>query len=73
MTMQFTKGGTDEMRYARCIEASKRARWTIDEVIQDRGFDTRQTFLPHGFARLDRFPALSAAERCFVGQIQGRT
>ena len=35
-------------RYQKCIDASKRMRWTIEEVIQGRSFDATQKFLPDG-------------------------
>lgn len=60
-------------RYARCIEASKRVGWSIDEVVQGRTFDMTQAFLPDGFAKMEHFPSLSTAEKRFVSQIQGRT
>ena len=65
---------TDNSRYARCIESSKRVRWDIDEdVIRGRRFDTGHKFLPDGMSRTDGFTTLSSAERRFVSQVQGRT
>src|SRR5229473_2434953 len=61
-------------RYARCIQTSKRVRWDIDkDVIRDRNFDTAQKFLPDGLSLADAFTTLSADEKQFVSQIQGRT
>ena len=61
-------------RYARCIETSKRVRWDVDEdVIRGRHFDTAHKFLPDGLSLADAFTTLSADERKFVSQIQGRT
>jgi len=60
-------------RYARCITASKKVRWTVEDVIQGRTFDMAQNFLPNGFAKAEEFPSLSSAEMRFVSQIQGRT
>ena len=61
-------------RYARCIETSKRVRWDIDEdVIRGRRFDTAHKFLPDGLSLADAFTTLSAGEKRFVSQIQGRT
>ena len=61
-------------RYARCIETSKRVRWDVDEdVIRGRRFDTAHKFLPDGLSLADAFTTLSADERKFVSQIQGRT
>src|SRR6266852_2377952 len=61
-------------RYARCIESSKRVRWDIDkDVIRGRKFDTAHKFLPDGLSLADAFTTLSADEKRFVSQIQGRT
>ena len=61
-------------RYARCVQASKRVRWDIDEdIIRGRSFDTAHKFLPDGLSLADAFTTLSAAEKRFVSQIQGRT
>jgi hypothetical protein len=61
-------------RYARCIQASKRARWDIDkDVIRGRSFDAAHKFLPDGLSLADAFTTLSGHEKRFVSQIQGRT
>jgi len=61
-------------RYARCIQTSKRVRWDIDaDVIRGRHFDTAHKFLPDGLSLADVFTTLSADEKRFVSQIQGRT
>ena len=61
-------------RYARCIQTSKRVRWDIDkDVIRGRDFDTAHKFLPDGLALADAFKTLSADEKRYVSQIQGRT
>jgi hypothetical protein len=61
-------------RYARCIQTSKRVRWDIDkDVIRGRNFDTAHKFLPDGLSLADAFTTLSADEKPFVSQIQGRT
>ena len=61
-------------RYARCVQASKRVRWDIDQdVIRGRRFDPADKFLPDGLSLADSFTTLSAAEKRFVSQIQGRT
>jgi hypothetical protein len=60
--------------YARSIEASKRVRWDIEkDVIRARRFDTTYKFLPDGLSLADTFTTLSADEKRFVSQIQGRT
>jgi hypothetical protein len=61
-------------RYARCVETSKRVRWDIDgDVIRGRRFDAAHKFLPDGLSLADAFATLSAGEKRFVSQIQGRT
>jgi hypothetical protein len=61
-------------RYARAVQTSKRVRWDIDaDVIRGRRFDTANKFLPDGLALADAFTTLSADEKRFVSQIQGRT
>jgi hypothetical protein len=65
---------SDTDRYARCVEVSKRVRWDIDQdIIRGRRFDKAQKFLPDGLSLADAFTTLSAGEKCFVSQIQGRT
>jgi hypothetical protein len=60
--------------YARCIQISKRVRWDIDnDVIRGRRFDLAHKFLPEGLALTDAFITLSAGEKRFMSQIQGRT
>jgi hypothetical protein len=61
-------------RYERTIETSKRVRWDIEkDVIRGRRFDTAHKFLPDGLSLVDAFTTLSASEKRFVSQIQGRT
>ncbi len=61
-------------RYERTIETSKRVRWDIDkDVIRARRFDTTHKFLPDGLSLVDTFTTLSASEKRFVSQVQGRT
>lgn len=61
-------------RYARCIVASKRARWEIDrDVVRGRIFEIRHKFLPDGLSRVSGLAFLNADEKRFLGQIQGRT
>ncbi len=64
----------DTARYARCIRASKKVRWDIDQdVIQGRRFDRSQKYLPDGLSLAREFTTLAADEKRFVSQIQGRT
>jgi hypothetical protein len=61
-------------RYARCIKVSKAVRWDIDaDVIRGRKFDRSEKYLPDGLSLVQEFTTLSADERRFVSQIQGRT
>jgi hypothetical protein len=61
-------------RYARAIAASKRIRWDIDsDVIRGRALDVGQKFLPDGLSLVGELPFLSAQERRFMSQVQGRT
>ena len=61
-------------RYARAIAASKRIRWDIDaDVIRGRTLDVSQKFLPDGLSLVDDLPFLTADERRFMSQVQGRT
>jgi hypothetical protein len=64
----------DSERYARCVQTSKRVRWDIEEdVIRGRRFEAAHKFLPDGLSLTASFTTLSADERRFVSQIQGRT
>ena len=60
--------------YARCIGASRRVRWDIEQdVIRGRSFDRAHKYLPDGLSLAAGFAGLSESERRFVSQIQGRT
>ena len=42
---------SDNSRYARSIESSKRVRWDIEkDIIRGRRFDSAQKFLPDGLS-----------------------
>lgn len=72
--MQSTLEATDHDRFARCIAASKRVRWDIDrDVIRGRRFDRKHKFLPDGLSLVGQFPFLSAEEKRYLSQVQGRT
>lgn len=61
-------------RYARCVEASKRIRWDIDDdVIRGRSLDSTRKFLPDGLTGVTFLDFLSSADRRLLSQIQGRT
>lgn len=64
----------ESARYARCIKASKRARWDIDaDVIRGRDFDYSQTFLPDALSRVSELEFLSEREARLLSQVQGRS
>src|SRR5215813_7579953 len=72
--MQATMQEEETERYARCVAASKRVRWSIDEdVIRHRTFDTAQKFLPDGLSKANEFTFLSEDEQRYLSQVQGRT
>ena len=65
---------SNDSRYARCIEASKRIRWDIDrDVIRGRSFDLGHKFLPDGLSLVDSLGFLNPGEQRLLSQIQGRT
>ena len=65
---------TETVRYAKCIEVSKRIRWDIDrDVLRGRCFDFGKKFVPDGLSMVDRLPFLTADEKRFFSQVQGRT
>jgi hypothetical protein len=68
------EANTTTDRYARCIAASKRIHWDIDDdVIRGRTLDVADNYLPDGLALVDRLPFLTSRERRFMSQVQGRT
>jgi hypothetical protein len=70
--VSVSAGETD--RYAKCIEVSKRIRWDTDrDVIRGRGFDFAKKFLPDGLSKVTQLPFLSAGQKRFFSQVQGRT
>lgn len=61
-------------RYQRCVMASKRISWRIEEdVIRGRVFDNKQKFLPDQLSLVDNLSFLSAEDQIFFSQVQGRT
>jgi len=65
---------TPSERYARCIAASKRARWDVEaDVIRGRRFDLADKFLPDGLTLAELLYFLSPAEKRYLSQVQGRT
>ena len=73
-TQASTTADLSQARYARCIEASKRIRWDIDnDVFRGRDFDYSQKFLPDSLSLVHELDFLDNAEKRFLSQIQGRT
>lgn len=74
MNLSVPSTASEPSRYARCIEASKRIRWDIeDDVIRGRRFDYVQRFLPEGLALVDTLAFLQPQQRLLLNQVQGRT
>lgn len=72
--MQATTLESGNQQYAKCIDVSKRVRWDIDrDVIRGRQFDFSMKFLPDAISKVNELHFLSADERRFLSQIQGRT
>jgi len=64
----------DSKRYAKCVEASKRIRFDIDQdVIRGRAFDFTKKFLPDGLSKVQTLTFLSEREKRLISQIQGRS
>ncbi len=64
----------NQTAYGKCIAASKRVRWDIDnDVLRGRDFDYSLRFLPDGLSKVDALDFLDADEQRFLTQIQGRT
>jgi len=60
--------------YARAIAASKRARWEIDrDVLRGRSLEREHSYLPDGLTLAHTLEFLSASERRFMSQVQGRS
>lgn len=64
---------TQHRKYAQCVTASKRVRWTIDDVLRERQFDPAHKFLPDGLSLVDSLTFLEPRARLFFSQVQGRT
>ncbi|TFY98501.1 hypothetical protein [Ramlibacter rhizophilus] len=72
--MTSTVHALPSQRYARCIEISKRVRWEIErDVIRGRRFDYGKTFLPASLSLVGELEFLTAPDRRFLSQVQGRT
>jgi len=72
--MFIDKQMPDTIRFARCIAASKRVRWDIEnDVIRGRSFDRNHKYLPDGLSQVNEMTFLSDDEQRYLSQIQGRT
>jgi hypothetical protein len=72
--VQSTQRESAASPYARVVEVSKRIRWEIDrDVIRGRTFGTNRKYLPDGLSKVAELPFLSAGEKRFFSQVQGRT
>lgn len=72
--IHLTPVASENSRYAKCIEVSKRIRWDIDrDVIRGRRFDFSKKFLPDGLSKVDALKFLTEQEKRLLSQIQGRT
>jgi hypothetical protein len=72
--MHATNHVVDFNRYAKCVEVSRRVRWDIErDVIRGRNFGADKKFLPDGLSRVAELPFLTATEKRFFSQVQGRT
>lgn len=60
-------------RYAKCVSASKRVHWTIEDALRGRTLKAEDTFLPASLSRVDQLDFLSGDAQRFLSQIQGRT
>ena len=62
--MRTETSSAETKRYARCINASKRINWDIDDdVIRGREFDFSQKFLPDGLSLVHELRFLTDADR----------
>ena len=59
--------------YQRAINASKKARWTITDVLRERSLIGDFKFLPDGLSLVAALDFLSESERRFASRVQGRT
>jgi len=60
--------------YQRAVAASKRARWDIDlDVVRGRTLDRDHKYLPDGLSLAHTLEFLSASDRHFMSQVQGRS
>jgi hypothetical protein len=74
MQTSATINQSDTLRYAKCIEVSKRIRWEIDkDVFRGRTFDYTHKFLPNGLSKIEDFTYLTDEEKRLLSQVQGRT
>src|SRR5688572_15512609 len=59
-----------ELNYATVLETSRRANWTLDDVIGAKSMDFTRPFLPESFARVRPLTFLSPEEQRTLNQIR---
>jgi hypothetical protein len=65
---------TSPSPYQRAVAASKRARWELDQdVLRGRSLEPEHKYLPDGLSLAHTLEFLSASERRFMSQVQGRS
>jgi len=65
---------SEDRRYAKTIENSRRLRWDIDkDVFRGRQFDFAGNFLPDGLSLISKMAFLAPGDARLLSQIQGRT
>jgi hypothetical protein len=71
--METTLETPSTRSYQRAINASKKARWTIAEVLGERSLVGDYKFLPDGLSLVAALDFLTESERRFMSRVQGRT
>lgn len=72
--MQTATQNVTTEKFARCVAASKRVHWDIEnDVIRGRSFTPAHKFLPDGLSLVDGMDFLGPGEKRYLSQIQGRT
>jgi len=64
---------THDFTYERCLEASVRNAWTVDDCFGGRDFDFGKSFLPDRIAGVNDITCLSDAEKRALNQIRGNS
>jgi len=65
---------TTKNPYSRALDASRRARWDLErDVLRGRSLELSHKFLPDTLSLANELEFLSAEQRRFFSQVQGRT